>query len=116
MREFEAEQDWVLNPGDMLYLPPNVAHYGVAVDDCMTYSVGFRAPSQADLLERLLGEWVNMPALQQRFTDKSRVLQSDPTIISKDDLDRLGDLLVAALPDEKAARQWLKREYREMKS
>lgn len=111
MREFVAEQDWVLNPGDMLYLPPNVAHYGAAVNDCMTYSVGFRAPSQADLLERLLGELVDMPALQQRFTDKSRVLQDDPGLISDGDLERLGDLLVAALPDEKAVRAWLRREY-----
>lgn len=112
MREFTAEQDWTLDPGDMLYLPPNVPHYGMAVNDCMTYSIGFRAPSQADLLERLLGELVESPALQQRFTDKQRVLQNDPAVMSDADLAQLGDFLVAALPDEAAVREWLRREYR----
>ena len=41
---FDAQQDWLLNPGDMLYLPPRLAHCGVAVGECCTYSVGFRAP------------------------------------------------------------------------
>jgi len=54
LKNFSAEQEWLLNPGDMLYLPPNVAHHGVAqpssdTDDnqshCMTASIGFRAPS-----------------------------------------------------------------------
>ncbi len=52
LKSFTAEQEWVLNPGDMLYLPPNVAHHGIARQDdsgtnqhCMTASVGFRAPS-----------------------------------------------------------------------
>ena len=48
---FEATEEWVLEPGDMLYVPPGVAHNGVAVgDDCMTYSIGFRAPSRAELI------------------------------------------------------------------
>lgn len=54
---FDAGQDWVLEPGDMLYLPPGVAHHGVALDPCLTYSVGFRAPSAADLAMGL-GEWL----------------------------------------------------------
>lgn len=49
LAEFEPEQTWVLEPGDMLYLPPNVAHHGVALDPCLTCSIGFRAPSAADL-------------------------------------------------------------------
>jgi len=50
LREFEPEQEWELVPGDMLYLPPNVAHYGVALNDCMTFSIGFRAPRYSELL------------------------------------------------------------------
>ncbi len=50
LQEFTPEQDWVLQPGDMLYLPPNVAHYGIAQDDCMTFSIGFRAPRYSELL------------------------------------------------------------------
>jgi len=50
LREFTPEHDWLLEPGDMLYLPPNVAHHGVAQEDCMTFSIGFRAPRYSELL------------------------------------------------------------------
>lgn len=50
LREFHPTHDWVLGPGDMLYLPPQVPHHGVAVDACLTFSVGMRAPSAAELL------------------------------------------------------------------
>ena len=56
LRSFTPEQEWVLEPGDMLYLPPNIAHHGVALDPGMTWSIGSRAPSAADLLQGL-GEW-----------------------------------------------------------
>jgi 50S ribosomal protein L16 3-hydroxylase len=50
LQEFMPEKEWELMPGDMLYLPPNVAHYGVALNDCMTFSIGFRAPCYSELL------------------------------------------------------------------
>jgi 50S ribosomal protein L16 3-hydroxylase len=50
LREFAPTHEWVLEPGDMLYLPPGVPHHGVALGACMTYSIGMRAPSQAELL------------------------------------------------------------------
>ena len=50
LKEFEAEEEWLLDPGDMLYLPPGVAHWGVAETECLTYSIGFRSPSIADML------------------------------------------------------------------
>ena len=57
LARFDAEECWELEPGDVLYLPPNVAHHGVALDPCLTASVGFRAPSAADLA-LALGEWL----------------------------------------------------------
>ena len=57
LRHFEPEYDWVLEPGDMLYLPPLWGHDGIAVGECMTCSVGFRSPQAeglaGDLLQRL---------------------------------------------------------------
>ncbi len=50
LREFSPTHDWVLGPGDMLYLPPGVPHHGVAQDACLTFSIGMRAPSAADIL------------------------------------------------------------------
>ena len=57
LASFEAEREWTLEPGDMLYLPPGVAHHGVAIDAGMTWSIGMRAPSSADLF-LALGEWL----------------------------------------------------------
>ena len=55
LSNFEPEEEHVLNPGDMLYLPPKWAHDGVAVgDDCMTYSIGFRVPQRGGLAGELL--------------------------------------------------------------
>nr|WP_238333389.1 cupin domain-containing protein [Luteimonas marina] len=50
LREFTPTHDWVLGPGDMLYLPPGVPHHGIAEDPCLTFSVGMRAPSAAELM------------------------------------------------------------------
>ena len=54
LKAFQPEAEYVLNPGDMLYLPPGYAHDGIALGECMTYSIGFRAPSQAALASELL--------------------------------------------------------------
>ena len=63
--KFEAVDEWVLGPGDMLYLPPGVAHWGVAQDACMTFSLGFRSPLLSDMLSDLAVElsaqgWINI--------------------------------------------------------
>jgi len=54
LAQFEHEEEYVLEPGDMLYLPPRYAHDGVALDECMTYSIGFQAPRHGDLAAELL--------------------------------------------------------------
>ncbi len=54
LKNFRAEHEYTLNPGDMLYLPPHIAHDGVAIGDCMTISIGFRAPSLATLAQGML--------------------------------------------------------------
>lgn len=54
LAHFEAEDEWVLEPGDMLYLPPRYAHDGVAEGECMTYSVGFRSPNKGELTREIL--------------------------------------------------------------
>ncbi|AOG23445.1 cupin domain-containing protein [Acidovorax sp. RAC01] len=55
LAQFEPEEEFVLDPGDMLYLPPRYAHDGVAEGECMTYSIGFRSPARAELAQELLG-------------------------------------------------------------
>lgn len=61
LSHFEPEQEHLLNPGDMLYLPPRWAHDGIAVgDDCMTYSAGFRVPQRGGLAAELLQRMADM--------------------------------------------------------
>ena len=54
LADFQPEEEFVLEPGDMLYLPPRYAHDGAAQGECMTYSIGFRAPDQVELAQALL--------------------------------------------------------------
>jgi 50S ribosomal protein L16 3-hydroxylase len=54
LQHFEPEEEWVLEPGDMLYLPPHIAHDGIAEGECMTCSIGFRAPSTHELTAQFL--------------------------------------------------------------
>ena len=74
LQNFKPEQEWTLEPGDMLYLPPHIAHNGVALDAaCQTWSVGFRSPSFKELLQeglwRLAESLEDIPALDQKFAD-----------------------------------------------
>lgn len=54
LSHFEPEEEYILEPGDMLYLPPGWAHDGIAEGECMTYSVGFRVPERTDLAQEML--------------------------------------------------------------
>jgi 50S ribosomal protein L16 3-hydroxylase len=54
LESFTPEEEWVLEAGDMLYLPPGVAHYGVAETECLTWSIGFRAPTDGELVSAFL--------------------------------------------------------------
>ncbi len=56
LADFQATDEWLLNTGDMLYIPPKIAHHGVAVGDCTTFSVGFRAPTAVEMLDDLATE------------------------------------------------------------
>lgn len=69
LADFRAEQEWILNPGDMLYLPPAWAHDGVAEDRCMTYSIGFRAPAWQELAVQFLAHLQDRLALSGRYAD-----------------------------------------------
>ena len=80
LRDFQPEQEWVLEPGDMLYLPPRYAHDGVAQGECMTYSIGFRAPAQGewaqDLMQRLAD--VAAEATGLRYADRDQAATAHP--------------------------------------
>ncbi|MGH8035121.1 MAG: JmjC domain-containing protein [Lysobacterales bacterium] len=93
LRSFAPEQEWELQPGDMLYVPPGVAHHGVALDGGMTWSIGLRAPSQAELLVAL-GEWLAEKAGEgERYTDGLLDAPQRPGEISTSALEDLRNLM-----------------------
>ncbi|HEY1393779.1 MAG TPA: cupin domain-containing protein [Methylibium sp.] len=72
LSNFEAEEEWLLEPGDMLYLPPRWAHDGVAEGECMTCSIGFRAPSRQELAREFLIR------LAESLSEEEPLLYRDP--------------------------------------
>jgi 50S ribosomal protein L16 3-hydroxylase len=91
--EFTSEQEWLLQPGDMLYLPPGIAHYGVALELGMTWSIGLRAPSQADLFPAL-GDWLaEQHGEGRRYADPDLQTARRAGEISTDALQRFNQLL-----------------------
>ena len=97
LENFDESQSWELNPGDMLYLPPNMPHHGVAQGECMTLSVGFRAPSSGELVQAWLDDIGDTAVFQTRFGDKQRSLQSNPGQLNKQDLKSLRELLIEGI-------------------
>ncbi|MFK3718744.1 JmjC domain-containing protein [Pseudomonas fulva] len=106
LADFEQSDEWTLEPGDMLYLPPRLAHYGVAVDDCLTCSVGFRAPSAAEVLTHFTDFLGQFLPDEERYSDADAQPVSDPHQIQHDALDRLKALLDKHMGDKDLLLTW----------
>lgn len=106
LADFEQSNEWTLEPGDMLYLPPRLAHYGVAEDDCLTYSVGFRAPSAAEVLTHFTDFLSQFLPEEERYSDADAQPACDPHQIQHDALDRLKALLAEHMGDERLLLTW----------
>ncbi|MBP3985189.1 cupin domain-containing protein [Pseudoxanthomonas helianthi] len=95
LREFNPTHDWVLQPGDMLYLPPGVPHHGVAVNPCLTFSVGMRAPSAAELIGDYLDTLVADADEGLRYGDRDLTPPTDPYEIDTAAMGRVVEALNA---------------------
>ena len=106
--DWEPEHTWVLEPGDMLYIPPQVGHNGVSEsDDCMTYSVGFRAPSHAEIMRNytdFIGEKLTS---EFRYNDPDLSLQDSAGEISPTALRKVRQIFTDYLNDDEKLAQWL---------
>jgi 50S ribosomal protein L16 3-hydroxylase len=89
LSRFNTEQSWVLEPGDILYLPPMVAHYGIAQGECMTCSVGFRAPAYDDMLASLSEALLSNPDIQKRYTDPDLETRDNPGQIESTEIQQV---------------------------
>lgn len=104
---FVATEEWVLEPGDILYVPPGVAHNGVAVGpDCMTYSVGFRASSRADLLGHYVDDVLDGIPGDELYRDPDLKAQANAGEILPEALERLQQMMLESLSDPAHFARW----------
>lgn len=101
LKDFTPDEEWVLSPGDMLYLPPQLAHYGVAMNDCMTLSVGFRAPSHQEMVTAYLDDMYQHVDQKQRFSDPHRGVPENISEIDVEDIAQFVDVLKHHINDNK---------------
>lgn len=100
--EIDVQFDEILAPGDLLYVPPGMAHYGVAEDDCLTFSFGFRMPNVAGMMERISDQFSANTLLQNPVIDIARKQMSQIGEINASELSHLKDLVLAQLQDSTA--------------
>lgn len=103
---FKHSREWLLQPGDMLYLPPGVAHHGIAVGESVTCSIGFRAPSSTELLGALLD---SQCVTETRLVDQGLGLQTHAGEITPQQRRQLRRLIRDAMPDDMDLDRWLGR-------
>jgi len=101
LKNFTHDEEWLLDTGDMLYLPPNMPHQGVAEGECMTFSVGFRAPDTLGLAQSWLESFSSdgqdektKAIITKRFNDAERKVQKSSGEIAAEDIQKLSSLIM----------------------
>jgi 50S ribosomal protein L16 3-hydroxylase len=107
LEDFRPKYDWVLEPGDLLYLPPEWAHDGVAAGECMTYSIGFRAAPAQELGEQFLMFLAERVKLQGRYADPDLRLQRHPAEISAEMVTQVANRLDGIKWDVRLVKEFL---------
>jgi 50S ribosomal protein L16 3-hydroxylase len=106
LKNLEVSDEWTLNPGDMLYLPPKIAHHGVAIGQCTTFSVGFRAPAATEMLDDLATELLSRDITPNHLQDPplNAAMANEP--ISGAYIQQVKELLQQTLDDEQMLGEW----------
>jgi len=97
MQDFNADQEAILWPGDILYLPPGVAHHGVALEPGMTCSIGFRAPTASETLESFALETDRQNLGCQRYSDAGLETDRHHAEITNSEIDALKGMVISLL-------------------
>ena len=103
LETFNASITWTLQTGDMLYLPPGVPHHGEALDACMTFSLGMRAPSHAELLNDWADGLFERVSEDVRYSDKDLTAAKDSGEIDAATCERVLAIFKQNVPDSNAA-------------
>ena len=106
LADFETVEEYVLEPGDMLYLPPGVSHWGIAEDDCMTLSIGFRTPSHAEVVTGVAEYISDNPGLGHHLEDPSPRNPDNPGRIDDHMISELQRIVKENVNNEEAIASW----------
>ena len=109
LAQFEEQERWVLEPGDMLYVPPGVAHWGTAISEGITCSIGFRAPSRAQVWSEFAHFMAEQDSDFERYCDPDLKARANPYRLSDADIDRVQNLLTQLTTDRQAITEWFGR-------
>lgn len=106
-KDFQAEEEWIIEPGDMLYLPPGVSHHGVSLGESLSYSIGFRATSHADLVNEFIGHITQNLSPKLTYQDPDQRIQQHPNEIKQDALERVTEIFKEYLqPNHPELQRW----------
>lgn len=100
LEEFETENDWVLEPGDMLYLPPQIAHHGISMGDCITLSIGLRSPTHEQILTSFTDYLCNITVKEQHLDDPNLKLQENPGEMNAAAISQLKNVIESYLKED----------------
>ncbi|WP_339667973.1 cupin domain-containing protein [Dasania marina] len=107
LQNFKQQDEWLLNPGDILYVPPRYAHWGIGEgEDCMTYSVGFRAPSHGEILSHFCDHQLAQMDELQRYQDPAINTNRPAGEIGSDSLQLIQSILLQQINKPEAIAQW----------
>ena len=107
VEQFPAVIDCILEPGDILYIPPGCPHEGYAVENAINYSVGFRAPNQQDLLSSFADYVIDKEAGSTRYSDPLLETRESKGLLSTTEATEVKQLLSALLQDDSLFKSWL---------
>lgn len=106
LQDFQPTQEWICEPGDILYLPPGISHNGEAIgQDCMTYSVGFRAPSRRELLAHWMDD-IPDSISDERYRDPCLLPQEYPSEILPEAIEALHNMAGLEQVDKTEFAEW----------
>ena len=109
-KDFIAEQEWLMEPGDVIYIPPGVSHHGVATDDCLSFSIGFKASSHVDLVSDFIGYITRELPPRLTFQYDNLNLQNNSAEITDSALKNVREIFSHYLkPDNPELKRWFGR-------
>ncbi|MCQ8876866.1 cupin domain-containing protein [Pseudoalteromonas shioyasakiensis] len=107
VEQFPGVIDCILEPGDILYIPPGCPHEGYAVENALNYSVGFRAPNQQDLLSSFADHIIDTEAGNARYSDQQLALRASKGELIQAEADQVKQLIQSLLDNDTLFKTWL---------